>query len=129
MQPIEPSSAPAIEPSIEPYPEPPIETPVEPPVEPWRPDSRPNFVLDVLIALGLFVATYLIYLMSMRLEGPTPYNFHVLLSNAFVNGRIDLPELSWLELAKWQGKFYTVFPPGPALLLTPFTYFQIGRAH
>jgi len=122
MQPTEPFPAqpePAIEPSVEPSPEP----VAEPSAEPARPASRPNRALDATIALALFAATFAVYFVSMRLEGPTPYNFHVLLANAIVNGQVNLPQLSWLELAEWQGKFYTVFPPGPALLLTPIAYF------
>jgi hypothetical protein len=123
MQPVEPSSAPAVEPAFDPAIDRPAGPWAEPPVEVWQPAPRPSLAVDVLIGFALFVTTYLIYLISMRLEGPTPYTFHVLLSDAMVHGRLDLPELSWLELAKWKGKFYTVFPPGPALLLTPFTYF------
>ncbi len=77
---------------------------------------------DVLIALALFAATLLVYFISQRFEGPSPYNFHARLANAFANGRIDLPHVSWLELAEWRGKFYTVFPPAPALLLTPLAF-------
>jgi hypothetical protein len=87
-----------------------------PPLEEPR---SPRFLADVWIGAALFVATLLVYLVSAYFQGPTPYNFHVLLANAFANGRIDLPKLSWLELAEWKGKFYTVFPPAPALLLTP----------
>ena len=126
MQPTEPFPAqpePAIEPSVEPSVEPSPEPVAEPSAEPARPTSRPNRALDATIALALFAATFAVYFVSMRLEGPTPYNFHVLLANAIVNGQVNLPQLSWLELAEWQGKFYTVFPPGPALLLTPIAYF------
>ncbi|MBM4270449.1 MAG: hypothetical protein FJ144_28230 [Deltaproteobacteria bacterium] len=96
---------------------PPSDEPRPPSIEEPRPRST---VADVFIAFALGAATLLVYGISQHFEGPSPYNFHVLLANAFVNGRIDLPQLSWLELAEWKGKFYTVFPPAPALVLTPF---------
>jgi len=123
MPPTEPFPWSPLEPAIEPAAEPPPEPSIEPSAAAVTVSSRPSRALDVVIALALFAATFAVYYVSMRYEGPTPYDFHVLLANAIVHGQVDLPQLSWLELAEWQGKFYTVFPPGPALLLAPIAFF------
>lgn len=68
----------------------------------------------------LFVATLVVYLVSNN-GNEQPYNQFVLLSDALLHGRLDLLNPpSWLELARWQDKFYVVYPPLPALLLMPF---------
>ncbi len=70
---------------------------------------------------SLFLLFFFVYYLSS--EGPTPYNYFVLLADAFIHGRyylLDNPP--WLSelIPVAVNKFYTVYPPGPALLLTPF---------
>ena len=69
----------------------------------------------------LFFATLLVYSFSGRGLG-AHYNYFVLMADAFLHGRLYLTtHPSWLnELALWHGHYYTVYPPGPALLLIPF---------
>ena len=74
---------------------------------------------DLWTACLLFVATLTVYAISNFYEGPTPYAYHVFQAQALLEGRLDLPHMPWLELAEWEGRFYTVNPPLPALLLVP----------
>lgn len=73
------------------------------------------------ISLILFLTTLIIYLLSYRGEGEN-YNYFVLLSDAFLHGRVYLlTNPPWLnELIKFKDHFYTVSPPMPAILLIPF---------
>lgn len=74
---------------------------------------------DLRTAGLLFLATLAVYSVSKFYEGPTPYAYHVFQAQALLEGRLDLPHMPWLELAEWKGRFYTVNPPLPALLLVP----------
>lgn len=73
------------------------------------------------IALGLFITTLIAYFLSYRGEGRN-FNYFIILADAFLHGRLNiLDHQSWLnELVSWQGKYYVVFPPMPAILLLPF---------
>lgn len=74
-----------------------------------------------MIAFLLFAITFIIYLFSNNGHN-TPYNYFVLLADAFAHGKIYLSDNPpWLnELINWQGKYYVVYPPMPAILLMPF---------
>ncbi len=76
-----------------------------------------------MIALLLFAVTFIIYSVS-NFGRDTPYNYFMLLADAFLHGRLNiLQNLPWLnELVNWQGRYYVVFPPMPAILLIPFVY-------
>jgi len=67
----------------------------------------------------IFGITFIIYFLTSPKN--TPYDYFVRLADAFLNHRlylIDNP--SWLsELITFNGKYYVVFPPMPAILLTP----------
>lgn len=69
----------------------------------------------------LFIVTFIIYLLSYRGEGK-PYNYFVLLADAFLHGRLYLvSHPSWLsELINIGNHFYVPYPPMPAILLLPF---------
>lgn len=68
----------------------------------------------------LLVVTFGVYYFSSAGEGNW-YNYHVLLADAILHGRLDFGRnIQHLELVELGGRFYTVFPPGPALLLLPF---------
>jgi len=72
------------------------------------------FLLLVLVTLGIYGITHTDRYVAL--------NYFVPLANAFIHGHlylIDNP--SWLnELIKWQGHYYVVYPPMPAILLIPF---------
>jgi len=76
----------------------------------------------LLICLLLFSTTFAVYILTGEGE-PTPYNYYVRLSDAFLNGRLYLLENpSWLNelVPNPSGPgFYVVYPPLPAFLMTP----------
>lgn len=76
-----------------------------------------------MIVLMLFVITFIVYLLS-NFGHATPYNYFILLADAFLHGRLYfLQNPPWLnELVNWQGKYYVVFPPMPTIFLMPFVY-------
>lgn len=53
-----------------------------------------------------------------------PYNTYALQAEAWRQGRLDLgQDYPWLELAVFDGKYYSSFPPFPSYLLFPLTFF------
>ena len=82
------------------------------------------------ILVILFVAAFLVY-WETGTGQPTPYNYYVRLSDAFLHGRLYLldnqnpPEhfIKWLNelIPNPHGTgWYVVYPPLPAFLMTPF---------
>jgi hypothetical protein len=76
----------------------------------------------LLICLILFSVAFTVY--SVTGEGhPTPYNYYVRLSDAFLHGRLYLLDNpSWLNelVPNPSGPgFYVVYPPLPAFLMAP----------
>jgi 4-amino-4-deoxy-L-arabinose transferase-like glycosyltransferase len=68
----------------------------------------------------LFVLVFIVYLFTKA--NPTPYNYFVRLADAFLHFRLSLLENPpWLnELVPFQGKYYVIYPPMPALVSIPF---------
>jgi hypothetical protein len=85
-----------------------------------------RFTMTLLICLLLFIVAFNVYWTAG--EGhPNHYNYHVRLSDAFLHGKLYLTkaspnDLSWLnELVPADNatKWYVVYPPLPAILMTP----------
>jgi hypothetical protein len=77
--------------------------------------NRQTFIL-----LTLFVVAFAIYYFTG--EGhPNDYNYYVRLADAFLQGRLYLLDNpAWLnELIPYNGVYYVVYPPFPAVLMTP----------
>ena len=73
--------------------------------------------------LFILFCSFVIYLLT---KGPyVCQNHFVFLAEAFINGRLNiLNPPSWLsELVEYQGNYYVVYPPMPAILLIPFVIF------
>lgn len=73
-----------------------------------------------IITAAFFGVAFLVY----RLLGPpeTVYNNFVRLADAFLHGRVDLPDapdLTYIEFAIREGKYYIIPPPWPAIVLLP----------
>lgn len=50
------------------------------------------------------------------------YNSYVLQAQAWLEGHLDLGrDYSWLEIARYGGKYYISFPPFPSYIMLPFT--------
>jgi hypothetical protein len=79
---------------------------------------RPN--ADRLITIAFVLVTFIVYFVSSRGEGAV-FNYFVRLADAFVHGRLDVIDqpVHLAELVPWQGKWYVIFPPVPAVLLMP----------
>jgi hypothetical protein len=70
--------------------------------------------------LTLFLVAFTVYYVTG--EGyPNNYNYYVRLADAFLHGRLYLTDNpSWLnELIPVAGKYYVVYPPFPAVIMTP----------
>lgn len=74
-----------------------------------------------MVAIFLFILTFLVYSISHRGEG-AHLTYFVPLADAFLHGRLYVIEHpSWLdELIFWNNHYYVVLPPMPAILLMPF---------
>jgi hypothetical protein len=76
---------------------------------------------ETYLAILLSILVFIIYLFSGRDRG-IHYNYFIYLADSFLHGRLDiLFHPPWLnELVFWQGHYFTVYPPMPAILLMPF---------
>ena len=70
--------------------------------------------------LIIAVISLLIFLLSK--DSPPGQNHFVYLADAFLHGKLNLSGsgTSLAEVVNYQGNFYVVYPPMPALLLMPF---------
>ena len=76
-----------------------------------------------LIATALGVAAFVVYFLTTN-GRPIQFNNFVLLADAILNGRLHLTEnLSWIELANYNGKYFIVPPPMPTILILPVVAF------
>ncbi len=41
-------------------------------------------------------------------------------AQAWLNGKVDVENFSWLEIAQYNGKYFVSFPPLPSLVMLPF---------
>lgn len=90
----------------------------------WRQlGQRPQLSAGVI-----YCVTTCVYLLTMRSEHfwqHTPYNHFALLAQGWLEQRLDLggpPPLyaTGNDFAQYQGRWFVVFPPAPALLLMPW---------
>ena len=76
---------------------------------------------SILTASLFFATAYIVYYFTQPAV-PNPFNYYIHLSDAFLHGRLYLtdPPVHFEELIKWNGRYYFIYPPMPALILTPF---------
>ena len=77
--------------------------------------------IPYIIALIFFLLAFLVYFLTQpKIE--SPFNYFIYLSEAFLSGRLNVVDTPFYfeELINKNGKFYTIYPPMPALLLIPF---------
>src|SRR3972149_6915800 len=75
---------------------------------------------SIITFLLFFAITFLVYYFTSQGD-PTPYNNFVRLADAFLHGRLYLTgDVKWIELAVYEGRYYIIPPPMPAILLFPF---------
>lgn len=76
-------------------------------------------VLSVLVFMALFSM-----LTGKGIGDGNPYNTYALQAESWRQKRLDLgQDYPWLELAVFNGKYYSSFPPFPSYLLFPLTFF------
>ena len=76
--------------------------------------------LSIVITLAFFVATLVIY--EWVNGGRTAFNPPVLLADALLHGRLDIAngaQLTYIDWAFYNGKFFIVEPPMTALVVLP----------
>jgi hypothetical protein len=96
-----------------------------PPPEAWKGLSAPRLASivaerPVVLALGFVIAAFLTY--ALLSPPATIFNNFVLLGHAFLDGRIDIAngsDLTYIEFAIQDGKYYIIPPPWPAIVLLP----------
>jgi hypothetical protein len=80
---------------------------------------------DVLLISALFfLAAFLIYFYTQPSEA-NPFKYFNYLADAFLHGRlhVEITPSYFEELVEWNGKYYVIYPPMPAVLLMPFVAF------
>lgn len=73
-----------------------------------------------MVAIFLFILTFLVYSISHRGEG-AHWNHYIYLADALLHGYLYVPNIL-TELAPWDGHYFVVYPPMPAILLMPFVF-------
>lgn len=79
--------------------------------------------------LAVSAVTFVVYAISRRADNP--YNQYVLLTDAFLQGRLHLVDPpSFLEIARFGERAFVIDPPAPTLFLLPFVaIFGTGADH
>jgi len=75
-----------------------------------------------MLILMLFSAAVLVFAFTnIKLWVSSSYNSYVIQAKAWLSGRLDLGrDYSWLEIARYDGKFFISFPPFPSYIMLPF---------
>lgn len=81
------------------------------------------------MTLSIALLAFVVYALTRR--GDNPYNQYVLLSDAFLHGRLHLVDApDFLELARFGNRLYVIDPPAPTIFLLPFVaLFGTGADH
>ncbi|MBR4538261.1 MAG: hypothetical protein IKO52_05380 [Clostridia bacterium] len=84
-----------------------------------RRDKTPLLLIVAMAALW----AALCLITNKSFAGPTAYNTYTRQAMAWRDGLLHLPyDVSYLELAVYQGDYYVSFPPLPSVVLLPLTY-------
>ncbi len=81
---------------------------------------RDILAISVTIILVLICFFAFSEMTNHRLSDPNSYNTYELQAKSWLDGRLDLDNYEWLELATYSGKYYVSFPPLPSVILLPF---------
>lgn len=78
-----------------------------------------RFKSEWLVMILLFWGSFLTYMFSHGLQMENA-NYFNLLADAFLHGKVYLDQGYGLnELVKFQGQYFVVYPPGPAIVMMP----------
>lgn len=79
---------------------------------------------------AVLVGTVAALVYAASFADSTPFNHYVVLADAFLHGRVDIPDPpTYLEMTMFRGRHYVIPPPGPALLLMPYVAVRGVRAN
>jgi hypothetical protein len=80
---------------------------------------------DTLFILAIFLVSLLLYHFSNTNHIVPGGDHYVYLANAFLHGRVNMPDIpkNYVDIFNVNGRFVTVLPPMPAVLLMPFAFF------
>jgi hypothetical protein len=80
-----------------------------------------GYIAAHLWAQGACVAAVTFVVYALTRQAGNPYNQYVLLTDAFLHGRLHLIDPpGFLEIARFGDKAFVIDPPAPALFLFPF---------
>ncbi len=88
--------------------------------------NRNTSISKDILALSLSLLSVLIFFFAFsqmtnhHLSDSNIYNTYELQAKSWLEGRLDLDNREWLELATYGGKYYVSFPPLPSVILLPF---------
>lgn len=90
-----------------------------------------SFIAHRLWAQMLLVSAIVFAIYALLRRGDNPYNQYVLLTDAFLHGRLHLVDPpSFLEIARFGDRAFVIDPPAPTLFLLPFVaIFGTGADH
>lgn len=83
--------------------------------------------VGAVLAYAVATAVYFLFARPDTLLEHTRYNHFALLADAWLQGRLDLPDgppgyAGMNDFAKFEGRWYVAFPPFPALLVLPIVW-------
>ena len=83
--------------------------------------TKDNFLR--ILMLCLCVTAVFVVIWSFTGQWPwkgNPYNSYVLQAQSWLDGRLDVDNRAYLELAIFNNKYYVSFPPFPSYVMLPF---------
>ncbi len=86
-------------------------------------DTRKQYRTSLAALIGFMLLCYVLLhdLLGGTLLAHCPWDSYTLQAKAWLEGRCDIGEdISYLELAVYEGKYYCSFPPFPSVIMLPF---------
>jgi 4-amino-4-deoxy-L-arabinose transferase-like glycosyltransferase len=74
----------------------------------------------IIIFLSMFVFLMIYNLTEQSLLTHIHWDSYEIQAESWLNGRVDVDNREFLELAIFEGKYYVSFPPLPSVILLPF---------
>lgn len=89
--------------------------------------TEPDYISILTLCFSVFAVFFAIWTFTGKWPWvEQPYNSYVLQAQAWLDGRLSLPEnYSHLEIAIFNNKYYISFPPFPSYVMLPFVLFGI----
>lgn len=89
--------------------------------------STSDYISIITICLSVFAVFFATWTFTGKWPWmEQPYNSYVLQAQAWLDGRLSLPEnYAHLEIAVFEGQYYISFPPFPSYIMLPFVLLGI----